>query len=315
MPKSPARMRPSLEQLPAWDKALRGYLSHLRLERGLSTHTLTSYRLDLLKFFDFVCRLPDPAPASPCLVAGEVIGAFLAHFASEGLSARSQARSLSALRGFYAWLCLDGQLEVNPCDRLAAPKLGRRLPVVLSVAEVAALIEGVDLSQPEGHRNRAMLEILYGCGLRVSELLGLRISDVFWDEGFVRVVGKGDKQRLVPLGSVAARWLRHHLDGRLGLRVEPRYEDLLFLNRRGKPLTRQMIFTLVREQAARAGLDKDVSPHTLRHCFATHLLENGADLRVVQQLLGHESILTTEMYLHVERAHWQASILEKHPRR
>lgn len=234
---------------------------------------------------------------------------------SQTLSKRSQARLLSSLRSFFDWLILEGERNDNPCDRIDAPKLGRYLPEVLSVEEVAAILDSVDTNAGwTGLRDRAILEILYGCGLRVSEACGLQISHVYLQEGFVRVVGKGDKERLVPLGELAADAFKNYLDARPQA-AEPAFDDVAFLNKNGRPLSRVAIFNLVKKQALLAGVRKEISPHTFRHSFATHLIENGADLRIVQEMLGHESILTTEIYTHIDTATWQRAILDHHPRR
>ena len=236
------------------------------------------------------------------------------------LSKRSQARLLSSLRSFFDWLILEGERKDNPCDRIDAPKLGRYLPEVLSVEEVESILDSVDTNAGwTGLRDRAILEILYGCGLRVSEACSLQISHVYLQEGFVRVVGKGDKERLVPLGELAADAFRNYLDARPQA-AEPAFDDVAFddvafLNKNGRPLSRVAIFNLVKKQALLAGVRKEISPHTFRHSFATHLIENGADLRVVQEMLGHESILTTEIYTHIDAATWQRAILDHHPRR
>ena len=288
------------------DTLLRDYSYYLRLERNLSPHTVSSYLSDVRE------ALSDP-------VFGDRIGdvtsdAVLAYLGGRpDLSKRSQSRVLSALRSFFGWTVEEGYRKENPCDGIASPKLGRYLPAVLSVEEVAAIMDSVDLSSPGGLRDRAILEVLYGCGLRVSEACGLRISDVFLEEGFVRVIGKGDKQRLVPLGEVAADAVRAYLEVR-GEPADTDSEDILFLNRFGRAISRVSLFNLVKKQALDAGVRKEISPHTFRHSFATHLIENGADLRIVQEMLGHESILTTEIYTHIDTAHWQASILSHHPR-
>jgi integrase/recombinase XerD len=226
---------------------------------------------------------------------------------------RSQARAVSSIKALYRFLDAEGQLPENPCDKLSTPKLNPYLPTVLSVEEVMAILDSVDLSQPEGHRNRCILEVLYSCGLRVSELVGLKISDLFLDEQFIRVFGKGSKQRLVPIGEPAAQSIRLYRQVRDTGPVQKEAEDILFLNHRGGKLSRVAVFNIVKEQAAAAGIRKEISPHTFRHSFATHLVENGADLRVVQQMLGHESILTTEIYTHIDSRKWQDTILKYHP--
>jgi len=220
---------------------------------------------------------------------------------------------LSALRSFFGWMQLEGEREDNPAEHVDFPKIGRYLPAVLSVEEVDAIMESVDLSAPSGIRDRAILEVLYGCGLRVSELTSLRISDIFLGEGFVRVTGKGDKQRVVPIGESAEQAVRAYMEVRP--EPQPKAEDILFLGKSGNALSRVSIFNLVKKQAMIAGIHKEISPHTFRHSFATHLIENGADLRVVQEMLGHESILTTEIYTHIDASTWQRSILENHPDR
>jgi len=252
---------------------------------------------------------------------------FLDEIYKSGATKKTQARKISSLRAFYKYLEIDGVIDNNPCDLIDVPKINRYLPTVLSVDEVVKILTSVDLSEPLGHRNRAILEVLYSCGLRVSELVNMRLSDVFFDEGFVRVIGKGDKQRIIPIGEPALKaigqYLRQNVRSRGlsgasssgGLRkTGSKDEDILFLNRNGRKMTREMIFIIVKNAAKKAGITKDISPHTFRHSFATHLVENGADLRVVQELLGHESILTTEIYTHVDSSKWQESILKYHPR-
>ena len=234
--------------------------------------------------------------------------------ANERLSTRSQSRLLSSFRSFFDWLVMEGDRKDNPCDPIDSPKLGRYLPEVLSVEEVTSIINSVDISKWNGKRDRAVLEILYGCGLRVSEAVGLKISNVYLEEGFVRVVGKGDKERIVPMGEMAAEAVKEYMAARPEP-ASPQFDDILFLNRFGKAISRVALFSMVKRQAMAAGVNKEISPHTFRHSFATHLIENGADLRVVQEMLGHESILTTEIYTHIDSSTWQRAILEHHPRR
>ena len=286
---------------------LKDYRNYLRLERRMSPNTVASYCHDVEAFLDFVGRPPRKVTPAD-------ITSFLGRKADEGFSKRSSARLLSSLRSFFSWCVEEGEIKDNPCDRVDSPKLGKYLPAVLSVDEVTAIIESVDLSKLGGPRDRAMLEVLYGCGLRVSELASLQMSKVFLDEGFVNVIGKGNKQRLVPLGEMAADAIRAYLPVR-PVPAAAAYEDYLFLNRFGKPLSRVSIFNMVKNQAMAAGVNKEISPHTFRHSFATHLIENGADLRIVQEMLGHESILTTEIYTHIDSSTWHRSILEHHPRR
>ena len=286
---------------------IKDYRNYLRIERRMSPNTVTSYCHDVAGFLEACGK-------APAEVESADIQDYLGQVTEAGLSKRSTARLVSALRSFFDWCVEEGECPGNPCDRVEAPKLGKYLPAVLSVEEVTAVLDSVDLQKPFGKRNRAILEVLYGCGLRVSEAAALRISHVHLEEGFVDVVGKGDKQRLVPLGEVAAEAIEAYLPDR----PEPAaraYEDTLFLNRFGKPLSRISLFKLVKEQAMLAGIHKEISPHTFRHSFATHLVENGADLRIVQEMLGHESILTTEIYTHIDTSTWHKDVLEHHPRK
>ncbi|MBR4585457.1 MAG: tyrosine recombinase XerD [Bacteroidales bacterium] len=294
------------------DRIVRDYRYYLRMERKLSPNTVAAYGRDVAEFLAAV-------EVEPRAVRSDDIARYLTVRAGAGnaaLSKRSQARLLSALRSFFDWLILEGERKDNPCDRIDAPKLGRYLPAVLSVEEVTAILESVDTATGDWRalRDRAILEILYGCGLRVSEACGLLISHVYLQEGFVRVVGKGNKERLVPLGEVAADAFARYLEVRPPA-AEAAFDDVAFLNKNGHPLSRVAIFNLVKKQALVAGVNKEISPHTFRHSFATHLIENGADLRVVQEMLGHESILTTEIYTHIDAATWQAAVLQHHPRR
>ena len=231
------------------------------------------------------------------------------------VEAASQARILSGVRAFYRFLVLEGTLKTNPAQLIDTPKLARKLPTVLSVPEVEAIINAVDLSLPEGHRNRAMIEVLYSCGLRVSELIALQLSCLFFDEGYIRVIGKGNKERIVPIGSTAQKAIRLYVEGyRMSLKIKKGDADIVFLNRRGGRLSRVMVFHIVKELAEKAGITKEISPHTFRHSFATHLVEGGADLRAVQEMLGHESITTTEIYTHLDREYVQSTIALHHPR-
>lgn len=291
---------------------LADYRSWLRFERSMSPNTIESYSRDVAELFAW---MKESGIARPEDAKGDDLCRWVGALAERDISKRSQARAISSVKSLYDFLDREGRISKSPCDALDSPKMQRYLPVVLSVDEVSAIIASVDLSKPEGHRNKAMLEMLYSCGLRVSELITLKISDLFFDEGFIRVLGKGSKQRLIPVGEYAVSAVNLYLDQRRTLPVERGCEDFLFLNRRGKPLSRQMVFKIVTDQAAAAGIGKTISPHTFRHSFATHLVENGADLRVVQQMLGHESILTTEIYTHIDSAKWQESILKYHPER
>ena len=286
-------------------RLFKDYAYYLKIERGLSPNTVAGYLSDISLFFE-------ESGLDPASVTSADIVDYLSE-RSDTLSKRSQARLLSAFRSFFDWMILEGAMKENPCDGVDPPKIGRYLPEVLSVQEVDDIIASVDTSTPAGLRDRAILEVLYGCGLRVSEAAGLRVSDIFAKEGFLRIVGKGDKERIIPLGEMAAE----ALEAWYGARPEPcrGYEDFVFLNRSGKSLSRVSIFNMVKKQAMLAGVRKEISPHTFRHSFATHLVENGADLRVVQEMLGHESILTTEIYTHMDSSSWQGSILAHHPRR
>ena len=294
-----------------YETTLREFLDYLKLERSLSPNTRAGYGSDVELYFEALMRYG----VEPAAATVDDLSRFLQEQVDAGLSKRSQARRVSSVKALYRFLDAEGRLTENPCDRLATPRLNPHLPTVLSVEEVLAILDSVDLSRPEGHRNRCMLEVLYSCGLRVSELVGLRISDIFLDEGFIRVFGKGSKQRLVPIGEPAAAAIRLYREQRDAGPVKKAAEDILFLNRRGGKLTREMVFHIVKDQAAAAGIRKSISPHTFRHSFATHLVENGADLRVVQEMLGHESILTTEIYTHVDTRKWQDTILQYHPAR
>lgn len=285
------------------DRLLKDYSYYLKVERAMSPNTVEAYLSDLQEFFS-ITGLP-PKDVSPDSIINCLGGL--------SVSERTQARMLSALRSFFGWMQLEGEREDNPAEHVDFPKIGRYLPAVLSVGEVDAIMESVDLSAPSGLRDRAILEVLYGCGLRVSELTSLRISDIFLGEGFVRVTGKGDKQRVVPIGESAEQAVRAYMEVRP--EPQPKAEDILFLGKSGNALSRVSIFNLVKKQAMIAGIHKEISPHTFRHSFATHLIENGADLRVVQEMLGHESILTTEIYTHIDASTWQRSILENHPDR
>ena len=287
------------------DKILKAYRYYLRMERKMSPNTLASYCSDVTAFLKEYGG--DPVKADSSDVAKYLSSR------SEEVSKRSQSRQLSSLRSFFDWLVLEGERSDNPCDAVDHPKLGRYLPEVLSVEEVTDIIEGVDTRTWQGVRDRAILEILYGCGLRVSEVCSLKISNVYETEGFVRVIGKGDKERLVPMGGAAVEAYQEWIDIRPDA-FSPAYDDMVFLNRFGKSLSRVSVFNMVKKAAQNAGVTKEISPHTFRHSFATHLIENGADLRVVQEMLGHESILTTEIYTHIDTATWQRAVLEHHPR-
>ncbi|HBF21903.1 MAG TPA: site-specific tyrosine recombinase XerD, partial [Cryomorphaceae bacterium] len=280
-----------------WSQAIRDFQHYLKLERGLSQNTIISYSLDLEKIAGFS---EDPA-WKPLKLKADDLQQFINAQAKKGINARSQARLVSTLRAFYKYLLLEDYLDVNPTELLESPKMGRKLPEFLSKDEVNNLIDAIDMSKAEGHRNKAIFEVLYGCGLRVSELISLRLSDLFLKDQIIRVTGKGDKERLVPINKMAIRYLDIYIhESRVHLDIQKGHEDFVFLNRRGKKLTRAMIFTLTRNLAEAAGISKTISPHTFRHSFATHLVEGGADLRAVQEMLCHESITTTEIYTHLD---------------
>ena len=296
-----------------WPGILSDYRSWLRIERSLSPNTVTSYLSDIAKLREMY---PEREPET---LSGEDLSAFLSSEVEHGISKRSQSRMVSSLKSFYGFLEIEGRLSGldghNPAETIDSPKISRHIPTVLSVEEVKRILESVDLSTPEGHRNRAILEVLYSCGLRVSEVVSLRISDLFLEDSFIRVIGKGDKQRLVPIGEPAAQAVQLYLSQTRRAFASKKDEDILFLNRRGGKLSRQMVFLIIKRQCEAAGITKEISPHTFRHSFATHLVENGADLRAVQQMLGHESILTTEIYTHIDSRKWQRAILDHHPRK
>ncbi|MBO8482211.1 MAG: site-specific tyrosine recombinase XerD [Muribaculum sp.] len=301
-----------------FSEALEDFGNYLRLERGLSENTVSSYVSDVALFFDYLSSVEGgSAPERPEDCDRYCVSSYLAG-RLDTLSSRSQARVLTSIRTFFSFMMEEGRCDENPCELIDTPKPQKKLPVVLSVEEVGRMISSVDLTDPLGHRNKAILEVMYGCGLRVSEAVSIRVTDIFAGEQFIRVIGKGDKQRLVPIGECALSAIRYYMPDRQRLldscKTAMKDTDVLFLNRRGKPMTRVMVFNIVREAASRAGIAKDISPHTLRHSFATHLIENGADLRAVQQMLGHESIMTTEIYTHVETSKWQKTILSHHPR-
>lgn len=294
-----------------WTTTINGFRHYLQLERAMSANTIDAYLDDVAKLRQFA----EPLNLSPSAITPANLQDFLAWINGFGLSAYSQARILSGIKTFYLFLSLEYGLLENPTALIQAPRLGRKIPDILNITEIDQLIGAIDLSTPEGMRNKAMLEVLYGCGLRVSELVGLKVSNLFLDVEFIKVEGKGSKERLVPIGSHAAKYLRIYLnDVRIHQPVKRGSEDFVFLNRRGAPLTRVMVFIIVKDLAKVIGLKKKISPHTFRHSFASHLVEGGADLRAVQEMLGHESITTTEIYTHVDRDYLQSVITQYHPR-
>jgi len=294
-----------------WQSEIEEFKVYLRLERSLSENSIAAYICDVQKLCDFCTETNDIIPAK---ILHKDIECFLGHLYDIGMDKRSHARILSGVKAFFKFLVIENHIESAPTELVEAPKLGLYLPDVLSAEEIDQLIAAVDASRFDGHRNRAILETMYGCGLRVSEAISLRISDLFFNDGFIRVIGKGDKQRLIPIGRQATQEIENYLKQRNLSPIQKKYEDILFLNRRGAALSRSMIFRIIKQLATKIGLEKNISPHTLRHSFATHLIENGADLRAVQEMLGHESILTTEIYTHLDRKRWQSTILKFHPR-
>lgn len=294
-----------------WNSSIRGFMAYSKLERGLSVNSLDAYSSDIHKLAGYCISIKK----QPEAVDLQTLQDFLKTLNEMGFAARSQARLVSGIKAFYKYLLLEDLIKSDPTDLLEAPKIGLRLPEVLSKEEIDRIIAAIDLSKPEGTRNKAMLETLYSCGLRVSELVGLRLTDFYPDEGFFRVIGKGNKERLVPVGNSALKFIQIYLDEiRRHQEVDPEFEDTLFLNRRGRQLTRVMIFHIVKDTCKKAGITKNVSPHSFRHSFATHLIEGGADLRAIQEMLGHQSITTTEIYTHLDRDYLRAAIMDFHPR-
>ncbi|MEI6864472.1 site-specific tyrosine recombinase XerD [Flavicella sp.] len=296
-----------------WIQLLDDFKNHLLIERGMAINTIESYQRDIKKLLthleiNFIKTSPDK-------INKEILLEFI-YTNSKTCNAKSQARLISGLRSFFDYLIFEKYREDNPTELIETPKTGRTLPDTLSLSEIDLLIETIDLSHPQGERNKTILETLYSCGLRVSELISLQISDLFFDEGFIRVIGKGDKQRFVPINHETQQLINRYVKcTRSQSSPVKGHEDTLFLNRRGKQLTRNMIFTIIKNLSLEAGIDKKISPHTFRHSFATHLLERGADLRAIQQMLGHESITTTEIYMHLDRRHLKQVVEKFHPRR
>jgi len=295
-----------------WKEALKDFALYLKIERGMSKHTVNNYTFDVQKLVLYLET--HEIQLNPLQITTEHVQGFIYEMAKE-LNPRTQSRLISGLRSFYDYLIFENYCESNPLERIEAPKIGRKLPDTLSVKDIDLIVAAVDLSKAQGERNRAIIETLYSCGLRVSELTELKISDLFFEEGFIKVTGKGNKQRFVPIGPLTQKYINLYKDHvRVQMKIEPAFNDTLFLNRRGKQLSRAMIFTIVKTLALEAGIQKNISPHTFRHSFATHLLENGADLRAIQMMLGHESITTTEIYMHVDKSHLKDAMLKFHPR-
>lgn len=296
-----------------WESYLKNYQSYLKIERGLSKNTIDNYSFDIERLCSFLSQ--NSISVSPIAIDEEVLQQFI-YSVSKEVNPRSQARIISGLKSFFSYLIFEDFRNDNPLELIESPKMGRKLPDTLAIEEIDALISAIDLSSNEGERNRAILETLYGCGLRVSELVALKISDLFFEEGFIKITGKGNKQRFVPVGDLTQKYIEiYKNEVRVHLNIQKGFDDTLFLNRRGKQLTRAMIFTIIKDLAVKINLNKKISPHTFRHSFATHLLENGADLRSIQLMLGHESITTTEIYVHLDRKYLTEVINAYHPRK
>jgi integrase/recombinase XerD len=296
-----------------WQSYIKSYQSYLKIERGLSKNTIDNYSFDIERLCLFLSQ--NAIQVSPLTITEETVQQFI-YSVSKEVNPRSQARIISGLKSFFSYLIFEDFRNDNPMELIETPKTGRKLPDTLAVAEIDALISAIDLSSNEGERNRAILETLYSCGLRVSELVALKISDLFFEEGFIKITGKGNKQRFVPVADLTQKFIAIYKNNvRTQLNIQKGFEDTLFLNRRGRQLTRAMIFTIIKDLAVKIDLNKNISPHTLRHSFATHLLENGADLRSIQLMLGHESITTTEIYVHLDRKFLTEVLNTFHPRK
>jgi integrase/recombinase XerD len=297
----------------SWNIHIKGFLAYLRLEKSLSKNSIEAYERDVQKLKSFSETFSPPL--FPTHISQKEIRLFIKWITELGLSATSQARILSGLKAFFEFLVIEKEIKEDPMEFIEAPRIGRKLPDVLSIEEMENILSSIDMSRKDGHRNRALLELLYSCGLRVSELVDTKVSQIYFDEGFIRVIGKGNKERLVPVGDVALNFLNHYIKGdRVHLNIQPGHEDYVFLNLRGKRLTRMTVFNVIREHVVKCGIQKSISPHTFRHSFATHLVEAGADLRAVQEMLGHASITTTEIYTHLDRHRLKEEILSFHPR-
>lgn len=297
-----------------WQTLIKGFSSYMLLERSFSKHSIEAYLRDVSKLAEYTIQ--EKANKNPLLITTDDLHDFIQYYAKIGLEASSQARLLSGLRAFFKFLLLENLIEDDPSDLLEGPKMQRKIPDVLTIQELESVLGAVDLSHPQGQRNRAILETLYSCGLRVSELIGLQLSNYYPDIGYVRVIGKNDKERVIPIGAEAIKQINFYIDTVRNHipKIDGSSEDILFLNRRGKKLTRVMIFTIVKNTVKAAGIDKVVSPHTFRHSFATHLVEGGADLKAVQDMLGHESITTTEIYTHLDTGFLRETLMLYHPR-
>jgi len=296
---------------PTWKQSFRNFETYLRLEKSLSTNSIEAYMSDVCKLEKYFEEIS--VEISPAEVSYPQLRDFLIWYGTNNKNTRTQSRVLSGVRAFFRYLLIEGEIDENPSSLLESPKIGLKLPEVLSISEIDRIIAEIELSRPEGHRNKAIIETLYGCGLRVSELVNLRLTDIHYQEEYVVVTGKGNKQRLVPISNKALKEIDIYKQDRNLLPVI-KDQNILFLNRRGSGLTRAMIFTIIKDLSAKAGIRKNISPHTFRHSFATHMIEAGADLRAVQEMLGHESILTTEIYTHIDRSYLRDTLIMFHPR-
>ncbi|WP_010420994.1 site-specific tyrosine recombinase XerD [Anaerophaga thermohalophila] len=296
-----------------WEQEVNGFKNYLKVEKGLSDNSIHAYITDLLKLVQFLKE--KGYDVSPEQVKLDHLKEMMEWVNDKGISPRTQARIISGIKSFYKYLLIEEKVDKDPTALLETPKVGRKLPEILSVEEIDTIINAVDTKKPEGQRNKAILETLYSCGLRVSELIDLKISNLFFESGFVKIEGKGSKERLVPISTKAIKEINLYLsEYRRNLRIHPDHEDILFLNRRGKKLSRVMIFTIIKNITRKLGLEKNISPHTFRHSFATHLIDGGANLRAVQEMLGHESIITTEIYTHLDKEYLKNTIIQYHPR-
>lgn len=296
-----------------WEQYIKGFNTYLRLERSLSANSCMAYINDINKLANFFSSPKQEKSATD--ITNDDLSQFIQFMGSIGMHPRSQARIISSVKAFYKYLLLEDYIKVNPATLLKSPRLGRKIPEYLTIEEIDKLIAAIDLSQPEGQRNKAIIETLYGCGLRVSELTDLKISDIFFNDEFIKITGKGNKQRIVPIGNSAAKQIKLFINTiRVHIQAVKGNEDYIFLNKRGKKLSRVMVFIIIKNLCEKAGIKKNISPHTLRHSFATHLVEGGADLRAVQDMLGHESITTTEIYTHLDREFLRENLISFHPR-
>ena len=295
-----------------WDNSIENFKNYLKLERGLSINSIKSYEYDLIDFKKYINE--NKINKHPHECTSGIVKRYIYKNFSDKKSSRSQARLISSLKSFFNYLLFEGKINISPIDDIETPKLEKKLPEVLTVDEITRLISSVNLNNEFGQRNKTIIEVLYGTGIRVSELIGLNLSNIYFNESFLKVLGKGNKERFVPLGDIASIEIKKYLDQRKKLNIDPKFSDILFLNRYGRQLTRSMIFKIIKDSAMEANIRKNISPHTLRHSYATHLLKNGADLRTIQLILGHESIITTEIYTHLDTFHLEEVLKKYHPR-